>query len=79
MIKRIIGLLAAAATIAIVCVTILHRDRYRSMVEPAPSAVQQLPAQPETPVPTAPAAPAIAADSTLQSAPATPAEESDIR
>ena len=64
MIKRVIGLLAAAAVVAVVVLTVLHRDRYRSMVEPAPSAEQQLPAQPEAPEP----APAQAA-STLLSGP----------
>ncbi len=64
MIKRVIGLLAAAAVVAIVVLTVLHRDRYRSMVEPAPSAVQQSPAQPEALEP-APAQ----ADSTLLSGP----------
>ena len=65
MIKRVIGLLAAAAVVAIVVLTVLHRDRYRSMIEPAPSAMR---------AETAPAAPVPQADSVKQSVSETPAE-----
>ena len=46
MIKRVIGLLAAAAVVAIVVLTVLHRDRYRSMVDPATA--DAVPESPET-------------------------------
>lgn len=59
MIKRVIGLLAAAAVVAVVVLTVLHRDRYRSMVERTENAARQQAPEP------APAQ----ADSTLLSGP----------
>lgn len=52
MIKKIFGLLAAAAILALLVVTVLHRDRYRSWcfapaAEPAPAAAA--PASEEAP------------------------------
>lgn len=59
MIKRVIGLLAAAAVVAVVVLTVLHRDRYRSMIERTENAARQPAPEP------APAQ----ADSTLLSGP----------
>ena len=69
MIKRLLGWILSMAVVALLVVTVLHRDRYRSMLpervpEAAPAAVSsaELPVQEErrtpVPVPTQAVAPA---------------------
>ncbi len=55
MIKKIFGLLAAAAILALLVVTVLHRDRYRSWCfAPAAETVPAAPAEVAPPAAVAP-------------------------
>lgn len=72
MIRRLIGTLVTLAALAIVVVTVLHHDRYQSMLHFGESAETELPVRDTLPAP-APATDAAAAGE-LTSGSAVPAE-----